>query len=313
MKLQTLQALIHVEELGSIRAAAQEVALSQPALTAAIQQLEEELHAPLLVRTRQGATLTSFGLAFMSHARLIVAESRRAKEEIDQLRGHWEGSVRLSTSPAVALSILPLALQQFAHAHPQVQVHVRDGLYPGITPALRDGTLDFGLTPVHKLDLEPDLLADPLFTTEIVIACSRDHPLRAATSVAELIGCEWVFSSGPRGPGAVIQDTFASAGLGNPRRGMVCESFLALPGIVARSNMMATIPRMLFEMNSFRPELCEVPVADRLPSPTVSVVRRHDLPLTPAASILIGWIQHYALTGGAALVTGRGAHGMSGN
>jgi LysR family transcriptional regulator of abg operon len=295
MKLQTLQALIHVEEMGSIRAAAHEVALSQPALTAAIQQLEEELHAPLLVRTRQGATLTAFGRAFMGHARLIVAESRRAKEEIDQLRGHWQGSIRFSTSPAVALSILPLALQQFALAHPQVQVHLRDGLYPGITPALRDGTLDFALTPVDKPELELDLLADPLFTTEIVIACNRDHPLRTATRMAELADCDWVFSSAPRGPGALIEDTFANAGLGKPRRGLVCESFLALPGIVARSRMMATLPRMLFEMNSFRPELCEVPVTDRLPSPTVCVVRRHDLPLTPAAGKLIGWIQHYAL------------------
>lgn len=295
MKLQTLQALIHVEELGSIRAAAQEVALSQPALTAAIQQLEEELHAPLLVRTRQGATLTPFGHAFMGHARLIVAESRRAKEEIDQLRGRWEGSVRFSTSPAMALSVLPLALQQFASGHPQVQVHVRDGLYPGITPALREGTLDFGLTPVHKADLEPDLVADPLFTAEIVIACNRDHPLRAATRMSELADCKWVFSSAPRGPGAVIEETFAIAGLGQPKRGMVCESFLALPGVVARSEMLATIPRMLFEMSSFRPELCEVPVTDRLPRPTICVVRRHDLPLTPAASNLIGWIRHYAL------------------
>lgn len=297
MKLQTLQALMHVEELGSIRAAAQEVALSQPALTAAIQQLEEELRAPLLVRTRQGATLTPFGRAFMVHARLIVAESRRATEEIDQLRGRWEGSVRFSTSPAVALSILPLALQQFAHAHPAVQVHVRDGLYPGITPALREGTLDFGLTPIHKLELEADLVADPLFTTRFVIACNRDHPLRTATCMADLAEAQWVFSSAPRGPGAVIEDTFASAGLGKPRRGMVCESFLALPGIVARSTMLATIPRMLFEMNSFRPELCEIAVTDVLPSPTVCVVRRHDLPLTPAASQLIGWIRHYALKG----------------
>lgn len=299
MKLQTLQALIHVEELGSIRAAAQEVALSQPALTAAIHQLEEELHAPLLVRTRQGATLTAFGRAFMAHARLIVAESRRAREEIDQLRGRWEGSVRFSTSPAVALSILPLALQKFARAHPAVQVHVRDGLYPGITPALRDGTLDFGLTPVHKLELEADLLADPLFATRFVIACNRDHPLRTATRMAQLVDCDWVFSSAPRGPGAVIDDSFAAAGLGKPRRGMVCESFLALPGIVARSAMLATIPQTVFEMNSFRPELCEIPVTDALPSPTVCVVRRHDLPLTPAASRLIGWVRHYALKGDA--------------
>lgn len=294
MKLTTLQALIHIEELGSIRAAAEVLALSQPALTAAIQQLEEELNAPLLVRTRQGATLTEFGHAFMVHARLIVAESRRAREKVDQLRGRWEGSVRFSASPAVTLSILPLALQQFSHRHPKVQVHVQDGLYPGITPALRDGTLDFGLTPVHRLKLEADLITEPLFDTEFVIACSRSHPLKSATSIADLTDAQWIFSSAPRGPGAVIEDVFAAAGLGKPRRGMVCESFLALPGIVARSNMLATMPRMLFEVNSFRSEMSEISVADVLPSPTVFVVRRHDLPLTPAASQLIGWIQHYS-------------------
>lgn len=295
MKLQTLQALIHIEELGSIRAAAQQLHMSQPALTAAMQQLEEELHAPLLARTKQGATLTPFGRAFLAHAKLIINESRRAKEEIGQMRGLWEGSLRLSASPAVGLSVLPMALQQFNQAYPQVQVNVRDGLYPGITPALRDGTLDFGLTPVHKLELEPDLVAEPLFSTEIVIVCHRDHPLRGATRLSELADCDWIFSSAPRGPGAVIEEAFESAGLPPPRQGMVCESFLALPGIVARSPFMATLPRKVFEMNSFRPELQEVPVTDPLPQPTACVVRRHDLPLTPAASHLIGWIRHYAL------------------
>ncbi len=295
MKLQTLPALIHVEELGSIRAAAQQLHLSQPALTAAFQQLEEELNAPLLARSKQGATLTPFGRAFMAHARLIVSESRRAKEEIAQLRGLWEGSVRFSASPAAALSVLPLALQQFARAYPQVQVELRDGLYPGITPALREGTLDFGLTPVHKPELEADLVAEPLFSTEIVIVCHPDHPLREATRLAQLAGCDWVYSSAPRGPGAVIEEAFAQAGLPAPRRGLVCESFLALPGIVACSTFMATLPRKVFEMNSFRPELCQVPVSDPLPQPVVCVVRRHDLPLTPAAGHLIGWIRHYAL------------------
>lgn len=295
MKLQTLQALIHVEELGSIRAAAQQLSLSQPALTAAIQQLEEELHAPLLLRTRQGATLTEFGRAFMGHARLIVAESRRAKEEIEQLRGRWEGSVRFSTSPAVALSILPLAMHAFHQKYPGVHVNCRDGLYPGITPGLRDGTLDFALTPVHRLETEPDLVAEPLFVTEIVIACHREHPLREATSLAQLAECLWVYSSAPRGPGAMIEEAFAGAGLPPPKRGMTCESFLALPGIVAHTEFVATVPRVVFELNAFRERLCVVPIRDRLPSPTVHVLRRHDLPLTPAAQHLIGWMQHHAL------------------
>lgn len=297
MKLQTLQALVHVEELGSIRAAAASLHMSQPALTAAIQQLEEELAAPLLVRTKQGASLTSFGQAFMRHARLILSESQRAREEMDQLRGRWAGSVRFSTSPAVALSILPRALHAFSHKFPDVHVYCRDGLYPGITPSLRDGTLDFGLTPVHTLELEADLVAEPLFATEVVIACHRAHPLREAGSLAELAQCLWVFSSAPRGPGAMVEEAFANAGLPPPRRGMTCESFLALPGIVARSDYMATVPRTVYQMNAFREELVQVAVRDPLPSPTVCVVRRHDLPLTPATQELIGWIRHYGQQG----------------
>ncbi|MDA7416384.1 LysR substrate-binding domain-containing protein [Xenophilus arseniciresistens] len=294
MKFQTLQALLHIEALGSIRAAAQRVNLSQPALTAAIQQLEQELNAPLLVRTKQGASFTAFGRAFLVRARLMVEESRRAREEIDQLRGHWEGSVRFSSSPAVALSLLPKALQAFQQKYPRVHVECRDGLYPGITPALRDGTLDFGLTPVHRLEIEPDLVADPLLVTEIVIVCHREHPLRHATRLAELADCAWIYSSAPRGPGAMIEEAFARAGLPPPRRGMTCESFLALPAIVARGDYMATVPRTVFELNAFRAELHEVPVLDALPQPTVHVLRRHDLPLTPAAQDLIRWIRHHA-------------------
>ena len=82
MKFQTLQALICIEEVGSLRAAAQLIHMSQPALSAAIQQLEEELKAPMLVRTKRGVSLTPFGQAFMKHARLIVAERRRAQEDV---------------------------------------------------------------------------------------------------------------------------------------------------------------------------------------------------------------------------------------
>ena len=79
-----MQALVLIEELGSIRAAAQTMNLTQPALTAAIQRLEAELKAPLLVRSRQGVTFTNFGQAFLKHAKLMVAQSRRAQDEIAQ-------------------------------------------------------------------------------------------------------------------------------------------------------------------------------------------------------------------------------------
>ncbi len=295
MKLSTLQALVTIETHGSIRAAAQQMHLTQPALTAAIQQIEEELQAPLLVRSKQGVTFTRFGQALLKHAKLMVTQSQRATEEVAQMRGLWQGTVKLATSPAIGLGLLPQALRQFKQQHPQVVVHCRDGLYPGIAPLLRDGTLDFAMTPVHRLDLEADLVAEPLYSSPIVIVAQRSHPLSRARRLAELIDCEWVLSSPSRGPGAVIEEAFEQAGLGRPRTGMLCESFLALPAIVAASDgWMTTMPRILFEHCPFQEQLCAVPVQDALPHPMICTVRRHDMPLTPAAMQLLGWIRHYA-------------------
>jgi LysR family transcriptional regulator, regulator of abg operon len=295
MKLQTLQALICIEEVGSLRAAAQLIHLSQPALSAAIQQLEEELKAPLLVRTKRGVNLTSFGQAFMKHARLIVSESRRAHEVIGQMRGHWEGQVTFATSPAIALGPLPQALASFAREFPAVTVHLRDGLYPSVSPQLRDGTLDFALTAAHKHDIDADLEVQALHVSDVVIVGQRDHPQAQATRLAQLQDCRWAFSSAPRGPGAIILDAFAKFGLSEPKLGIVCESFLALPGILAHSDMLTTMPRGLYERNAYKDQLSILPIQDPLPSPTIFVLRRHDLPLTPAASGLIRWIQHFAL------------------
>lgn len=296
MRLPTLHALVLIEELGSIRAAAQAINLTQPALTAAIQQLEAELKAPLLVRSRQGVSFTSFGQAFLRHAKLMVAQSRRAQDEIAQLRGHWEGTVRMAVSPAIGLGLLPQALRQFTQQHPNVRVHCRDGLYPSISPAIRDGTLDFALTPVHRVDLESDLVAEPLYSSEVVIVASTSHPLSRATRLKQLQDCDWVLSSSSRGPGAIIEEAFQQENLSPPKVRMLCESFLALAAVVAASEgWMTTMPRILFENTAFKEQLCVVPIKDKLPSPLICTVRRHDLPMTPAAMQLVGWIQHYAL------------------
>jgi DNA-binding transcriptional LysR family regulator len=114
--------------------------------------------------------------------------------------------------------------------------------------------------------------------------------------LSELQEVQWVLSSPSRGPGAVIEEAFERASLGPPRVAMLCESFLALPGVVAASDLwMATVPRVVYAHCAVQSQLALVPVRDELPRPTICTVRRRDMPLTPAALQLVAWIQHYAL------------------
>jgi LysR family transcriptional regulator, regulator of abg operon len=294
MKIQTLKALLRVEEVGSLRAAAASLHVSQPALTLAIQQIEEEVGAPLLVRTRRGITFTSYGEALLRHARLIVSESHRAQEEIAQMRGRWEGQIRLSASPAISLSILPQALRPFMNKYPQVRIHCIDGVSPMINPALRAGTLDFSLTPVRTDDIESGMVAEVLFEREIVVVAHESNPMARATRLAQLMEVPWVYASPSPGPGAIIETAFQAAGLEAPKPVMICESLLALPDMVAHSKLFTTLPIALYERAHRSLGLCIVPIEDHIPRLQIAILRMESVPLTLAAQELLSWVRFAA-------------------
>ncbi|MBL0420704.1 LysR family transcriptional regulator [Ramlibacter sp. AW1] len=294
MRIQTLRALIRVHECGSLRAAALQLHTSQPALTLAIRQLESELGCQLLVRTKRGVSLTTFGQALLPRAALIVSESARVQQEIAQLRGDWVGRVRLASSPAMALAVLPQALRPFMAKYPQVQVHCIEGTYPAIAPGLRDGTLDFAVTPFREEDLEPELQAEQLYRSEVVIVANKKHPLARATRLKDLQQARWAYATVTRGPGAVVDEAFREAGLEPPQPVIIFESLLALPEVVASGDLVATVPRRLLGRGEAWDQLCVVPVKDKLPTLNMAVLFRKDQALTPAANELLGWIRQVA-------------------
>ena len=295
MRIQTLRALIHLQQLGSVRAAAEKLHMSQPALTLAIQQLEAELGCQLLSRTKRGVSLTPYGEALLPRANLIVSESVRAQEEIAQLRGDLGGRVNLASSPAIALSVLPLALRPFMNKYPHLQLHCIEGTYPAIGPALRDGRLDFAVTPYNGKELEPGLEAELLYYSDVVIVANKQHPLARSSSLQDLHQARWTYATVARGPGAVIDEAFRAMGLEPPQPVMIFESLLALPEVVALSDLVATLPRRIFEQSHVMDKLCVIPVQEPLPRLSMTVLRRSDQALTPAANELLGWIRQVAL------------------
>lgn len=291
MKLRALEALVRVADSGSIRAGARALNLSQPAVTAALHQLEDELGVQLLFRTKRGVQPTHYGHALIQRARSIEAEAQRARAEISQLRGDWHGTITFAVSPAVGIELMPEIVGAYSRRYPSVKLHCREGLYPEVAPALRSGLLDFAIGPGPQDPIPESLVVEPLMPVSVVIAAAGSHPLSRAKTLRELSEAGWILSGAPPGPGAMILEWFTELRLGPPRINIVCESFLVVPAIVAATGMLATMPRPILRNVATQYGLVEVRIRERFPARTISIMRRLDSPPTPAVTALLDAIR----------------------
>src|SRR6478736_5279873 len=107
MKFSQMRDVVAIAERGSLRAASRHLSLAQPALTRSIHELERELGVPLFERRARGMVLTPMGEAFVRRASAVLSEVRRARDEVEQLRGGSAGSVIAALSIVPHLAMLP--------------------------------------------------------------------------------------------------------------------------------------------------------------------------------------------------------------
>jgi len=295
MKLSDIENFVAVAQSGSIRSAARMRGLTPPALTQCIARLEEELHAPLVVRTTRGAVLTDYGSAFLQRALLITSEVRRAGEEITQMLGEHGGSITIGASATPATVLLPEVLAQFRRDRPEVRIRLVEGLFHTHLVSLREGNMDLALGPVPAGGLDADIMVEPLFQNDLAISAGMQNPLRYAKSLAELANAEWI-GTGPlgQGPGAAIADAFRAHGLAVPRMMVQCESMAAVHTLLTHTSMLCALPRSIVSSEPLCRVLVALPVAEPLPRYTVSLMRRADSPLLPAAQYLATLLHRYA-------------------
>ena len=107
MKLSHIRDVLAVAELGSLRKAARHLGIAQPAITRSIQEIEHEFGAPFFERHARGVRLTAIGDVFVRRASTVESELRRAREEIDQVKGHSTGQVTVAMSIASSIALMP--------------------------------------------------------------------------------------------------------------------------------------------------------------------------------------------------------------
>jgi DNA-binding transcriptional LysR family regulator len=172
----------HVVEAGSITHGAERAHLALAAASTRIRNMEEALGAALLVRNRQGVAPTQAGRTLLQHARTILHQAERLREDLGAYAGGLAGQIRVLSNTNALTEFLPEALSSFLAAHPQVSVDLEERLSDEIVGLIAEGVADIGIIAgtVDAAALE----TFPFRKDRFVLVVARDHPLAGQTETA---------------------------------------------------------------------------------------------------------------------------------
>src|SRR5712672_4131746 len=182
----------HVVEAGSITAGAARANLALAAASTRIRNMEEALGAALLVRGRQGVAPTQAGRTLLQHARAILRQAERLREDLGAYAGGLAGQIRVLSNTNALTEFLPEALSSFLASHPHVSVDLEERLSDEIVGLIAEGVGDIGIV-AGTVDAG-GLVTYPFRSDRFVLVVARNHPFatRAKISFAEVLGHDFV-------------------------------------------------------------------------------------------------------------------------
>ncbi len=175
MDLDQLHTFLEIVRLKSFSKAAQTCYRTQPAISAQVRQLEQELNTTLFERFGTKISLTVAGRIFAEHAEQILALRRRAQDTINELEKVPRGELVIAANEATCIYVLPGVFAEFKKRFPNVQLLVDRSYGTRVVQAVLDNQADFGLTqlPVQEKKLQ----AVNIHSDEIKLLVPANHGL----------------------------------------------------------------------------------------------------------------------------------------
>jgi LysR family carnitine catabolism transcriptional activator len=213
LHLRQIATFIAVVETRSFRAAADQMNISQSAVTVRVQQIEERLGVPVLHRTTRQVEPTPEGLRFHAAARRVLDEIERVAGELREEAVLQRGQVTIAAMPSVAGTLLPKAMVALAQVHPGLAIRQLDVDSHRILRMTRNGEIDLGLTT--ELADQSDAEFTPLFFEECVLVVRQDDPEPAGERITLTRSIERPLFASPAGARLrdVIDRAYAEAGI----------------------------------------------------------------------------------------------------
>lgn len=290
-----VQAFVLVAELGGFSKAAEQLHITQTALTRRIQKLEAYLGLKLLDRTTRRVDLTAVGREFLPQARQIVSEMTVAVERLKDMSQHARGHFTLACIPSMSSHVLPEVIRRYASQHPGNRIRLLDGASSEVREAVLSGQAELGIAVAG--DKHPEIAETVLFADPLVFICRVPHPLQHHKTVtwsdmrdADLIGVSSFVAT------RVFMDyQLAKRGI-RLRGNYEVQHHATAVNLVAAGVGSTILPSSTFQMGD-RPDVLKIPLVKPSVKRQVVMIRPKKRELSPAAAAFERLLRQTPLTG----------------
>jgi DNA-binding transcriptional LysR family regulator len=289
LKLRELYILSTVVQWGSMAKAADQLAMSQPAVSDAIANLEATLDVRLLDRNRRGVEPTIYALALLKRGTVVFDELRQGLRDIEFLADPAAGEVRIACSQALAAGFVPAMIDEFSQRHPHVVFRLIEANTATMEfRELRERNVDLMLGIISRASSSEDTNVDVLFDDQLVVVAGTQSRWgqRRKIELAELAHEPWILPA-DNAVRALIVEAFRTRGLAGPRDKVTSHSMPVRLHLLATGRFLTVIAGCVLKHNADRWSLKALPVdfgVHRLP---IAIVTLKNRTLSPAVQLFI--------------------------
>lgn len=255
-----LQLFVKLCETRHMQTVASVFGLTQPAVSAALQVLEDGCGCSLFERTPRGLLPTRMSQEILFPIRRALNELRHLEVDLAAKRGRLQGVVHIGALPLGRTRILPEAIVRLAAKHPAVRVVTNESPFDQLATEMRAGDVDFIFGALRSPDYSSDLKGEALLTEEMVIVVRREHPLlQRAINLSELEQAQWVLPRAGSPARQMLDACFEEMGISAPIAQVESADMAIISGLLLRSDMMAVVSAHQLERDLHSGELCIMP------------------------------------------------------
>ena len=297
LKLRDLDTLLAVAECGSMAKAAVQLAVSQPAVSKAIADMEHTLGVNLFDRLAQGVEPTPYGRALIKWAGAVFDDVRQGVEEIGFLADPGAGELAFARLSRCWEGFLSAVLAHIYPRYPRIGFEVTQrSSFAQMLRELRERRFDLIVGRVARGQEEDDLATEVLFEEPWAVVAGPQNPLtrRRKLALNDLLDEPWTLPPPDTVVGTYLSGAFRAAGLDRPRTVVTSASIQVHHALMASGPFLAIFPRSLLRFSAGRLAVKVLPVELPGPPPPVGIVTVKNRTLSPVTQLFIACAREVA-------------------